>query len=241
MTFTDAGVYTYEGHRHRRWRAGRQRRLGAGRGDRAGREHRAQRRHRGLARDSKSSSASTGPSPFRSTGPCRTTARAARTVSTYLWEKLRGPDGDTIATPDAATTDVTIVAEGPYRYRLTVDDGGPENNTGNAFVDVTVSGVPGTPFVRGDADSSGVIDLTDGVVVLNFLFLGGPQPACGDAADADDTGEHNITDAIFVLNWLFLGGEAPPEPTPSTGGYPAEDCGLDPTKDALGCDTTGCQ
>ena len=31
-------------------------------------------------------------------------------------------------------------------------------------------------FVRGDADSSGTINLTDGLQILNWLFLGGPPP-----------------------------------------------------------------
>ena len=76
-------------------------------------------------------------------------------------------------------------------------------------------------FVRGDADGSGAINITDGIFVLNFLFLGGPDPGCAFAADADDSGTINITDGIFILNFLFLGGPEPPTPHP--------ECGTDPT------------
>src|SRR5437867_4464910 len=43
-------------------------------------------------------------------------------------------------------------------------------------------GVPGT-FLRGDADSDGRVALTDAVKVLQYLFRGGGQPECLDAAD----------------------------------------------------------
>ena len=86
----------------------------------------------------------------------------------------------------------------------------------------------GSEFVRGDADASGAINITDGIFVLNFLFLGGPTPSCSDAADADDSGAINITDGIYILNFLFLGGDDPPAPHPA--------CGEDPDRDADGVD-----
>ncbi|MEM7232476.1 MAG: hypothetical protein AAF517_09895, partial [Planctomycetota bacterium] len=88
----------------------------------------------------------------------------------------------------------------------------------------TGDGPPPPPkdfFLRGDADSSLAINITDGIFILNFLFLGGATPGCLDSADADDSGSVNITDGIFLLNFLFLGGPTPPAPHP--------DCGRDPT------------
>jgi len=42
-----------------------------------------------------------------------------------------------------------------------------------------------------DADNDGIINLTDGILVLNFLFLGGPPPAppldCGVDTDPIDS------------------------------------------------------
>ena len=89
---------------------------------------------------------------------------------------------------------------------------------------------PETGFRRGDADAVGAINLTDGVFLLNFLFLGGGAPPCADAADANDDGTLNITTGVFVFNWLFLGGPLPPAPGPGA-------CGEDPTPDDLGCDS----
>ena len=95
----------------------------------------------------------------------------------------------------------------------------------------------GALFVRGDASSSGNIDLSSGIVILQFLFQGTGMPSCDDAADADDSGLLDLTDAIRIFGWLFTGATAPPPPSPSAGAYAPGDCGFDPTPDGLGCDT----
>jgi hypothetical protein len=86
---------------------------------------------------------------------------------------------------------------------------------------------PPVPFVRGDANASGEIDISDGVFTLSYLFLGDRPPSCPAAADADDSGRLELTDSVYVLNFLFLGTEAPPEPFAS--------CGDDPTAGELPC------
>jgi len=96
---------------------------------------------------------------------------------------------------------------------------------------------PGEPtFVRGDTNSDGSINLTDGVVPLLYLFSGGAAPVCLDAADTNDTGSVEITDAIIVFSWLFSGGAAPASPSPLSPGYSSEECAADPTDDGIGCD-----
>jgi hypothetical protein len=97
-------------------------------------------------------------------------------------------------------------------------------------------------FVRGDVDASGVINITDAINLLDYLFQGGSTPPCMDAADVDnlDDGAPIITDAIYLLGWLFQGTAAPPPPTPSSADYIADDdtpeCGPDPEGDADGMD-----
>jgi hypothetical protein len=93
----------------------------------------------------------------------------------------------------------------------------------------------GPTFVRGDGNSDGSINLTDGVIPLLYLFSGGDAPACIDAADTNDTGAIEITDAIIIFSWLFSGGDAPVSPSPSGAGYVAGDCGEDVTADDAGC------
>lgn len=95
-------------------------------------------------------------------------------------------------------------------------------------------GVPAKVFHRGDPNDDGATNITDGIYLLNFLFLGGPGPTCMESADSNDDGEVNITDGIFILNFLFLGGPSPAPPGPAT-----EPCGRDPAESPdIGCDST---
>ena len=97
----------------------------------------------------------------------------------------------------------------------------------------------GTTFVRGDTNSDGQVNITDGVNILAFLFVGTTTPACLDAANATDSGALNLTDAVSIFQWLFQSGNAPAPPSPSAGTYVGADCGLDPTEDDLDCAIPG--
>ncbi|MBN1443435.1 MAG: hypothetical protein JXA90_12060 [Planctomycetes bacterium] len=82
-------------------------------------------------------------------------------------------------------------------------------------------------FRRGDANADGQHDLSDAVIILQFLFLGGRSLPCEQSADCDDSGVIEITDPIALLQFLFLGGLPPPAPF--------EECGHDETDDDLDC------
>jgi hypothetical protein len=71
--------------------------------------------------------------------------------------------------------------------------------------------LPGATDV-GDADASGHLDISDPLVILNYLFRGGVRPRLR-LADADGSGELDITDAVVILEHLFRGGR-PPGPRP---------------------------
>ena len=87
----------------------------------------------------------------------------------------------------------------------------------------------GSLFRRGDADSSGVVDISDGIRILNFLFAGATAITCLDAADSDDSGNLDLSDGVTIFSYLFSGGVAPAAPGPLS-------CGEDPTDDTLSCD-----
>ncbi|MEM7261895.1 MAG: hypothetical protein AAF488_07865 [Planctomycetota bacterium] len=101
-------------------------------------------------------------------------------------------------------------------------------------IEFLLSQVPTEPeFVRGDANADGTQDISDAVFSLAALFTAGaPPPSCEDAADANDDGGFDISDPVSTLATLFSGGPSPSEPFPT--------CGVDPTGDALGCDSYPC-
>jgi hypothetical protein len=84
------------------------------------------------------------------------------------------------------------------------------------------------PFLRGDANGDGGLDLSDAIATLGCLFLGSACPECLDAADSNDDGEVDLSDAILTLGCLFLGSACPKPPFGA--------CGVDPTpEDPLDC------
>ena len=154
--------------------------------------------------------------------------------------------GDRVITPLAPGLNTVLIAlvgrDDGTDVRLVVRDAFDLPLNDGSVVACLAPGGPVMPqarFVRGDADANGSINLTDGIVVLNFLFLGQAAPACLDASDTDDDGGErpSLTDAVIIFQWLFSGGVPPREPTPATPTYPATDCGGDPTPDAMGCES----
>jgi type II secretory pathway pseudopilin PulG len=87
-------------------------------------------------------------------------------------------------------------------------------------------------FHRGDSNTDGAVDISDGVAVFDFLFLGGRSPSCLEAANANDDAGLDISDGVYLLDYLFRGGREPPLPGP-----PPSACGEDPpgVHPSLGC------
>ena len=79
---------------------------------------------------------------------------------------------------------------------------------------------PPSRFIRGDANGSGTVDISDAVRSLLHLF-GGVATDCEDSMDVDDDETLNVTDVISLLNYLFKSGEAPGAPFPAAGEDPA--------------------
>jgi VCBS repeat protein len=85
-------------------------------------------------------------------------------------------------------------------------------------------------FRRGDANSDGLVDISDPIACLRFLYMGGQTPGCVKAADANDDGQVDISDPVLTLGDLFSprSGSGIPPPGPIA-------CGTDPSPDELGC------
>ncbi len=116
-----------------------------------------------------------------------------------------------------------------------IASGRSADEDGNGIPDECVPPVTGTPFHRGDPNDDGNFDLSDGVAIFGFLFLGNEAPGCLEAADVNNSGTVDISDGISILNHLFLGGPPPADPGP-----PGRPCGVDPDEPGSPADT-GCE
>ncbi|MFN0058412.1 MAG: CRTAC1 family protein [Planctomycetota bacterium] len=89
-------------------------------------------------------------------------------------------------------------------------------------------------FVRADANVDGLVELSDAITVLGYLFTSGAIP-CVVAADINDSRGVDLADAVYLLSYLFVAGPPPPPPFGA--------CGIDPTPPGSGvllaCDDAG--
>jgi hypothetical protein len=140
--------------------------------------------------------------------------------------QLIGESND--ASDDDFTSAVTFPVTKATEYQIAVDGSG--GDSGTVALSWRFEPQEGAArFLRGDVVDDGKLDLTDAVVIVDYLFVGGAVPPCLKAADVDDSGDIDLTDAVHLLGHLFLGGPPPSSPRGS--------CGADPTVDGLGCES----
>jgi hypothetical protein len=65
------------------------------------------------------------------------------------------------------------------------------------------------PFLCGDADDSGGVDIDDVVYLINYIFGGGPPPEPLEVGDVDCSGEVDIDDIVYLIQYIFGGGPVP--------------------------------
>ena len=138
-------------------------------------------------------------------------------------------DGQLVATlagTDSTTTYVLPAEMTPYTLEIS---GIGECGESLAGMGCTLECLP-ERFRRGDVNSDTLVDISDAIGTLSYLFQGIPM-VCLDAIDTNDDGTIDISDAISTLSYIFGGGTPPAAPGPST-------CGVDPDNgnpDSLDC------
>ena len=60
-------------------------------------------------------------------------------------------------------------------------------------------------FLRGNCNGDDVVDISDSIYSLGYLFAGGETPGCLEACNVNGK-EYDISDPIYVLGYLFSGG-----------------------------------
>ncbi|MBD3219122.1 MAG: hypothetical protein GF310_12675 [candidate division Zixibacteria bacterium] len=98
--------------------------------------------------------------------------------------------------------------------------------TGNwGFWASTSSGPEECQGECGDANLDDVVNISDIVWIINYVFVGGPEPlpvlACGDVNSDKDV---NVSDAVWLINYVFEGGPAPSECSPGAPAWYNGDC-----------------
>lgn len=64
-------------------------------------------------------------------------------------------------------------------------------------------------YICGDADGNEIVNISDAVVLISYIFGGGSAPDPLEAGDADCNQIVNISDAVYLIGYIFGGGAAP--------------------------------
>ncbi|MBD3217026.1 MAG: hypothetical protein GF310_02030 [candidate division Zixibacteria bacterium] len=81
-----------------------------------------------------------------------------------------------------------------------------------------------TPTISGDVNCDCTINVSDAVLLINYIFIGGSAPCHCIHGDTNCDGSVNISDAVVIINYVFLGS-----PTPcQMGTGPEPQCGKMP-------------
>lgn len=87
------------------------------------------------------------------------------TISAYAWTKVSGPSAGTIAAPTAATTNITGLAQGVYKYELKVTDN--SGLSGRDTMQVTVNAAAANQAPTANAGADQTITLPTNSVTLS--------------------------------------------------------------------------
>ena len=99
-----------------------------------------------------------------------------------LWSFTRTPYGRMDLIPALV---IRTMPSGPVEFT-------PERRrNANDWTDSMIGGDPPACEDAADSDNSNILDITDGIYTLSWLFLGGPPPEapgleCGEDPDLDD-------------------------------------------------------
>ena len=67
------------------------------------------------------------------------------------------------------------------------------------------------PIICGDVNRDGVVNISDAVALINYIFIPDPPIEIDCRADANGDGAINISDAVYIVNYVFVGGPPPVE------------------------------
>ncbi len=65
------------------------------------------------------------------------------------------------------------------------------------------------PYVCGDANGDRIVNISDAVALIAYIFAGGPAPDPYVAGNANCDSTVNISDAVYLIAYIFAGGAAP--------------------------------
>jgi hypothetical protein len=60
-----------------------------------------------------------------------------------------------------------------------------------------------------NGDPNNLVNVSDVIFLINYLFRGGAVPPCMEEANANGDSKVTVRDVVYLFNYLFKGGPPP--------------------------------
>jgi len=125
----------------------------------------------------------------------------------YTWTKMAGqlPYGLTLSSSGVISGTPTYASTAMFYISL----GDDSKATDYQWITMTVIE---PPYICGDADGTGAVDIDDVVFLIAYIFSSGPAPSPLVSGDADCSGGIDIDDVVYLISYIFASGPTPGDP-----------------------------
>lgn len=129
-------------------------------------------------------------------------------VKPYHWLKLGGdvPYGCVFTGDTVGAIGGTPNWKAIYYFTIEVEDAA--SPAAKDTISLSISVVDPPPLC-GDADGSRVVDLSDAIYLIKFIFANGPAPDPLTVGDADCSRQVDLSDVVYLISHVFGGGPPP--------------------------------
>lgn len=64
-------------------------------------------------------------------------------------------------------------------------------------------------FICGDANADQVVNVSDALVIINWIFVQGDPPNPMESGDVNCSGNVDVSDSVWIINYIFASGKDP--------------------------------
>lgn len=100
-----------------------------------------------------------------------------------------------------------VLDTGVYTSAIKIYSNDPDSIDNPLVLPAKMTVIPA--YMCGDASADNVVNVSDVVYLISFIFSGGPDPSPYVAGDGDCSGVINVSDVVYLLNYIFASGPEP--------------------------------
>ena len=130
-------------------------------------------------------------------------------IPPFKWKVIQGqlPIGCELDTLTGVISGTPIALLYTYNFTVKATDSSPTPKNDTQVLTITIGP---TPYVRGDANQDGIVDIGDIVYLINYVFYAGPPPQPQtEAGDVNCDSLVDVVDINYLVSYVFYGGPPP--------------------------------